>query len=143
MPVKNVEFVDVEKGVSSKRSFRDVLAPEMGKAYVIVITRDGCPACQRHKPRFQKLASTLSRKCGDKVVFTDVHVKRPAKSDAESQRSKTVMDHYFYPTDLVLLRTKDKGSIEFFRAVSARMDELARYVENAVTTAVALAKEKP
>ncbi len=143
MLIRKVEFVDVEKKISSRMSFRDVLAPEMRKAYVVVITRDGCPACRRHKPRFEKLANALGRKFGAAVVFVEVHVKKPADSDVESQRSKTVLGHYFYPTDLVLLRTKDRGAIEFFRGVSARMDELARNVENAVATAVAFAKEKP
>ena len=142
MTVKKLEFVEVEKEISAKRSFRDVLAPETGKAYVVVITRDGCPACHRHKPRLTKLADKLSRKFGDAVVFVEVHVKKLANSDVESKRSKNLFGHYFYPTDLILLRTKDRGAIEFFRAVSARMDELSRNVENAVATAVALAKEE-
>jgi len=142
MSVSKVEFVDVEKKVSAKRSFRDVLAPETGKAYAVVISRDGCPACKRHKPRFVKLAETLTKKCGSSVVFVEVHVKKPADSDAESQRSNSLMGHYFYPTDLVLIRTKDRGAVEFFRAVSPRMDELRRYVENALASAVALAKEE-
>jgi thiol-disulfide isomerase/thioredoxin len=143
MQVKKIEFAELEKQVSPKLSFRDVLAPETGKAYVVVITRDGCPACHRHKPKFMKLANTLSRKFADAVVFVEVHVKKPAGSDAESLRSKSVFGHYFYPTDLVLLRTRDRGAIEFFRAVSPRMDELRKNVENAVATAVALAKENP
>jgi hypothetical protein len=71
MPVHIIEFAELEKKlVKTHKSPLEVLAPEFGKAYVIAITRDGCPACKRQKPRLDKLAASEAEKHGDKILFT-------------------------------------------------------------------------
>ena len=142
MLINKVEFDELEKKIPTDKSFRDYLAPEMGKTYIIVVTRDGCPACAKQKPKLKKLAETLKERHGDNVVFVEIHVRRLADSDEESLRSKGVLGHYFYPTNIVLVRTSDKGAIEFYRNVSPRMAELKRNVENAIELAKVL-RESP
>jgi len=65
-----------------------------------------------------ELAQTIEEKHGDKVVFTRIHVRQPSGSQEESLRSKDVLGHYFYPTNLILLRTADRGAIEFYKNAS-------------------------
>jgi thiol-disulfide isomerase/thioredoxin len=143
MQIENIEFTKLERELSeANKSFLDYLGPDVGKVYVVAITRERCPACQKQKPRLDKLAAALKQKHKDKVVFTRIHVRRPPTSEKESLRSKDMFGHYFYPTNLILLRTEDRGAIEYYRSTSPTMSELGRNIESAVETAEMLKKEK-
>ncbi len=138
MKTKTIEFTDLEKKVSEKgKSFRDVLATEMGKAYVIVISRDGCPACETQKPRFDELAENFS---SDKAVFMRIPVRFSKDYREEALRSKDVLQHYFFPTNIILVKTRDEGAIELYRSVEPRMNEVKRNVKLAIDIAAMLAK---
>jgi thiol-disulfide isomerase/thioredoxin len=142
MKTKKIEFNKLEKEISeTRKSHLDYLASDIGKVYVVAITRDGCPACEKQKPKLQELAKTIEEKHGDKVVLTRIHVKQPSGSQEESLRSKDQFGHYFYPTNLILLRTADRGAIEFYRNVSPEMDELEKNIEVAVKIATMIEKE--
>lgn len=136
MSVETIEFVDLEKALSRKHvSFRDFFASEVGKVYVVCISRDGCPVCVKQKLKVDRLAKALAGKYGGKVVFARVHVKYSPERNQESLRSKDVLGHYFYPTNLVLVRSRDRGVVEFYRASSPRMSELERNIRSAVEVA--------
>ncbi len=136
MSVETIEFVDLEKALLRKHvSFRDYFASEVGKVYVLCISRDGCPVCVRQKPKVARLAKSMAGKFGDRVAFLRVHVKYSAERNEESLRSKDVFGHYFYPTNLVLVRSRDRGVVEFYRASSPRMGEFERNVRSAVEVA--------
>jgi thiol-disulfide isomerase/thioredoxin len=142
MPINQVEFIELEKHVSKKaKPALQLLAPELGKVYIIAITRDNCPACKRQKPKLDKLAKDMEEKHGNNAVFTSIHVKQLHGDTSESQRAKTMLNHYFYPTNLILIKTKDRGTIEYYRNASPTMSELGRNIENALETATMLAKE--
>ncbi len=132
MPVKVIEFTTLEK---TSKPLWDSLTPKMGVVYVVAITRDGCPACKRQKPKLDKLAAALAEKHGNRVVFKRIHVNYSSESQAESLRSKDLLRHYFYPTNLILMRSKDKGAIEYYRNASPSMGELKRNIEKAVEIA--------
>jgi len=142
MKLKTIEFVDLERKISAKgKSFRDILASEMGKAYVIVISRDGCPACESQKPRLDKLAEAFAmEKENDKTVFIRIHVKYSKNFKEEALRSRDVLGHYFFPTNIILVRTRDRGAIELFRSVEPRMSELKRNINLATEIADMLDK---
>lgn len=129
MTVKAIEFKDMEK---SGKSPLNRLAPKIGTVYVIAITRDGCPGCKRQKPRFDKLAAALAEKHGKNVAFTRIHVNYSADSQQESLRSKGLLGHYFYPTNLILVKSRDRGAIEYYRNTAPDMSELRKNVEKAV-----------
>jgi thiol-disulfide isomerase/thioredoxin len=142
MSVETIEFADLEKALSRKHvSFRDFFASEVGKVYVVCISRDGCPVCVKQKPKVDRLAKALAGKYGGKVVFARVHVKYSPERNQESLRSKDVFGHYFYPTNLVLVRSRDKGAFEYYRAASSRVSELARNIAHAVEVAKMLEKQ--
>ncbi len=122
-------------------SILDYLAPDIGKVYVVTITRDGCLACERQKPELDRLEEKTAEKHGKRVAFIQIHVKHPTEKDRESLRSKDVLGHYFYPTNMILLRTKDRGTIEYYRNVSPRMSELSRNIEIAIEIARILEKD--
>jgi len=132
MTIKVIEFTTLEK---TGKPMLNSLAPKMGMVYVVAITRDGCPACKRQKPKLDKLAAALAEKHGSRVVFTRIHVNYSSESQAESLRSKDLLRHYFYPTNLILIRSKDKGAIEYYRNASPDMSELKRNIEKAVEAA--------
>ncbi len=138
MKTTTIEFKDLEKKVSAKgNSFRDILATQMGKTYVIVISRDSCPACESQKPRFDRLAESFS---SDKAIFMRIHVKFSKDYREEPLRSKAVLGHYFFPTNIILVRTRDEGAIELYRSVEPRMSELKRNVKLAIDIADMLAE---
>lgn len=137
MPTSAIEFTKLEK--ASKFPL-DYLAPRIGKVYVAAITRDGCPACAKQKPKLDKLATSLEAKHGDIVVFTRIHVNYSPDSQQESLRSKDLLRHYFYPTNLILIRSKDKGVIEYYRNAGPDMRELLKNIEKAVEVAKFLEK---
>ncbi len=142
MKANKIEFNKLEKEIAeTRKSHLDYLAPDIGKVYVVAITRDGCSACEKQKPKLNKLAQTIEEKHGDKVVFTRIHVRQPSGSQEESLRSKDVLGHYFYPTNLILLRTADRGAIEFYKNASPEMDELEKNIEVAVKIAAMIEKE--
>jgi hypothetical protein len=87
------------------------------------------------------LAKVLAGKYGGKVVFARVHIKYSPERNEESLRSKDVFGHYFYPTNLVLVRSRDKGAFEYYRAASSRVSELARNIAHAVEVAKMLEKQ--
>jgi len=132
MTVKVIEFTTLEK---TSKPLWDSLAPKMGVVYVVAITRDGCPACKKQKPKLDKLAADLAERHGNRVVFTRIHVNYSSESQEESLRSKDLLRHYFYPTNLVLIRSKDRGVIEYCRNASLGMSELKRNIEKAVEVA--------
>jgi thiol-disulfide isomerase/thioredoxin len=142
MSVATLEFVQLEQKLRrAKKVHLDLLAPELGKAYVVAICREGCPNCEEQKPKLDKLATKIVQKHGDKAVFTRVHVKYAQDSKEESARAKDVFRHYFYPTNLILVRSRDKGAFELYRNAGPEMIELEKNIESAVETAVMLAKE--
>ena len=137
-----LEFAEFEESLQkTKKTLLDVLAPALGKVYVVAISRDGCPNCEEQKPRLDKLAAQVAQKHGDKVVFTRIHVKYTPKSREESLRAKDVFHHYFYPTNLILVRSRDRGAFELYRNAGPSMTELARNINAAVETASMLAKD--
>lgn len=131
MAIKVIEFTTLEKSANSG----DSLARKMGVVYVVAITRNGCPACKKQKSKLDKLAVALAEKHGNRVVFTRIHVNYSSESQEESSRSKDLLRHYFYPTNLILIRSKDKGAIEYYRNASPDMSELKRNIEKAVEVA--------
>lgn len=142
MPINKIEFIELEKRIlKSGKPALHHLVSEIGKAYVVSITRDGCPACKRQKPKIERLAKDVEGKYGDKVIFAEVHVKYRPGEDKESQRSKDLFGHYFYPTNMILLRTADRGAIEYYRNASPTMTELKRNIQAAFETATMIEKE--
>ncbi len=142
MLISTIEFTELEKEISDigKRHL-DYLASDTGRVYVVAVTRDGCPACEKQKPKLDELAKRTAEKYGDNVTFAYVHVGQPSGSQEESLRSKDVLGHYFYPTNLILLRTGDRGAVEFYRNVSPEMDELEKNIEVALKVATIIEKE--
>jgi thiol-disulfide isomerase/thioredoxin len=142
MPINKTEFAELEQKISKTgKSALHLLAPEIGKAYVISITRDGCPACKKQKPKMTELEKATMKKHGGKVVFTQIHVKYSASDNTESLRAKDVFGHYFYPTNLILVRTRDRGAIEYYKNASPSMGELRKNIEVALKVATAFEKE--
>jgi thiol-disulfide isomerase/thioredoxin len=132
MPTSVIKFTKLEK---IGQPALDFLAPGIGKVYVVAITRDGCPACAKQKPKLDRLAANLEAKHGNRVVFTRIHVNYSPDSQQESIRSKDLLRHYFYPTNLILIRSKDRGVIEYYRNAGPDMRELFKNIEKAVEVA--------
>lgn len=142
MPINKIEFINLEDQISETgKSHKDCLAPDIGKVYAIAITRDRCSACEKQKSRLVELAKSVEEKFENKVVFIRLHVTRPVNSEEESIRSKDLLGHYFYPTNLILIKTQDRGAIEYYRNVSPEMEELERIIERALEIAKVLEKE--
>ena len=139
--MKVIRFTDLEKRLRGKKaSWKELLAPAPGAVSVLAIGRDGCPGCVRQKPALARLAKSMAGEYGGRISFSSVHISCPGGSREESVRSKKTLGHYFYPTIVVLIRAKDTGPVEYYRAISPAMSELRRYASNALRAAEALKK---
>jgi len=137
--MKTLKFNELEKRLGVTRSpWRELLAPVSGKVAVLAIGRDGCPGCVRLKPALAGLAKTLAAGHPGRISFASVHVSCPKGSREESLRSKKTFGHYFYPTVIILIRAKDIGPVEYYRAISPSMSELKRHASNALRAADSL-----
>ena len=143
MTVRNIEFTDVEKAISKTgKSAFNCLAPRIGKIYVVSITRDGCPACKKQKPKIDRLAKSTAEEYKGQVVFTRIHIKYSSEHDEESLRSKDVFGHHFYPTNMILLRTRDRGAIQHYKNASPEMADIKKNIKAALEVATMIEKAK-
>ena len=55
--------------------------------------------------------------------------------------NEDLLGHYFYPTNLILIKTQDRGAIEYYRNVSPEMEELERIIERTLEIAKVIEKE--
>lgn len=141
MHVSQIEFAQLEQElVQSGKSPTDYLATEVGKVYVVAISRDRCPACEKQKPKLEELAKETGAKHGKRVSFVRIRVRHPTDQSKEALRSKEVLGHYFFPTNLILLRGKDTGAFEYYKIVQPRTSELKRNIGVAARVAEMLEK---
>ncbi|MCW3981798.1 MAG: thioredoxin family protein [Candidatus Bathyarchaeota archaeon] len=141
MTVNVIEFAALqEQLVATSGTLLGYLAPDVGKVYVVAVTRDACSACEKQKPKLSELSKDTGQKHQDSVVFTRIHVGYSENSKEESRRSKDILGHYFYPTNMVLIRTPDRGPIELYRNVASSMDELGKNIEKALEIAAKFGK---
>lgn len=142
MIFNEVKFAELEKEIAETNvSVLDWLASEIGKVYVVSITREGCPSCKEQEPRIEELAKVMFGRHGSNVVFSRIHVQYSPGNDEESLRSKDVFGHYFYPTNMILLRTRDRGVIQYYRNVEPEMDELEKNIGLALEIAMMIGKD--
>ena len=142
MTVNEIEFSELEKVIMKTNvSALGWLASEVGKVYVVSITREACPSCKEQKPRMEELAKTVLGKHGSKIVFSRIHVRHSPENHEESLRSKDVLGHYFYPTNMILLRTRDRGAIQYYWNVEPEMDELEKNINLAFEIAKLIEKD--
>jgi len=142
MRIDTVKFSKLEKELAkTHKSHLDYLAPEIGKVYIVAITRDGCSVCEKQKPKLNNLATVITEKHGAGAVFTRIHIRYSNGSEEESLRSKDVLGHYFYPTNLILFRTTDRGAIEYYRNAAPEIDELEKNIKTALEVATMFEKE--
>jgi thiol-disulfide isomerase/thioredoxin len=142
MKVQKIEFADIEGEIKKTgKPVIDCLAPEIGKVYVVSITRDGCPACKKQKPKIHELARSITREYARRIEFKQIHIKHIPEHEEESLRSKDIFRHYFYPTNLILIRTGDRGAVEFYRNVSPAMSELRKNIGVAIKITLAIEKQ--
>lgn len=141
MTVNVIEFGALQEQLEATSStLLGYLAPDVGKVYVVAVTRDACSACEKQKPKLNELSKNTAQKHQDSVVFTRIHVGYSENSKEESQRSKDILGHYFYPTNTILIRTPDRGSIALYRNVAPNMDELGKNIEKALEIAAEFGK---
>ena len=78
---------------------------------------------------------------GSDVVFSRIHVQYSREDYQESLRSMDVLDHYFYPTNVILIRTRDRGAIRYYSNVEPEMDELEKNIGLALEIAELIEKD--
>ena len=97
MPVSVIEFGELRNQLEMTRSsLLDYMSPEMGRVYVVAVTRDLCSACERQKPQLNELAEKTAKKHNGKVIFTRIHVRYHENSKEESRLGKDILGHCFY-----------------------------------------------
>ncbi len=125
-PVRTLEFQQLDRSLSPIEN----LVNNFGIVYVTSITRDGCSGCTEQKPLFRELASKMAEKHQHRAVFSNVHIHYHPEDETESRAAKRAFRHPAYPTYMVHVKSR-LGSLELYRAVYPKMDELEEQVNAA------------
>lgn len=135
MAIRVIDFEVLEKKLRCRAGWKEFFAPAAGGVTVLAISRDGCPGCVKFKPVFKRLAagSAIS------ISFFSIHISCPGGSMAGSLRAKKLLGHYFYPSVVVLVRSRDLGVFEYYRSISPSAAELKRKLSAALRAAKMLA----
>lgn len=81
------------------------MIPPDAKVVVVVISMDGCPACQDYVPRVEGLAGAY-RRAGVPIIYLDAADQRPAVQEWMDQYQVTAT-----PTTLILRRHELGGGV--------------------------------
>ena len=96
--------------------------------YVFALTRDSCSGCETQKPLYEKLASSVNEKHGERVKFHAIHVSNQQQFRERLQDFRRILKFAAYPTYLILMRT-GLGSVETYRAIEPPMEDIERNIE--------------
>ncbi len=134
MTIKTIHYTQLEKRLrKTNKSLVEYLAPKSGKIYVINITRQNCPSCEKQKPKLEKLAATLTEQYSNKIIFTNIHVNYTKNDPHESNRSKTILGHDFYPTTFIFINNRAHGTINTYKNIEPTTTELRNNIKKNLT----------
>jgi len=136
MPVKLLSFSELEKALDQKKmGFIDFFVKRFGVAYVIAITREKCPGCEKQKPLFEKLSDKMNSKHGSRVRFVRVHARYSKESREEAIQCLDAFHAVAFPTYVICLRNHRGKNRETYRAIEPTMSEIERNVKIGVELA--------
>jgi thiol-disulfide isomerase/thioredoxin len=136
MPVKVLKFFELKKTIDDTGDEPlDILAKKAGKVYVVAVTREKCPGCEKQKPLFEKLSHKIGAKCAGQTEFFRVHSAFTSEQKEEAKKCLTSFRTVAFPTYILAIKDSDGCVQETYRAIEPPMSEIERNIKTATQIA--------
>ncbi len=143
MPVKVLNFSKLKKTLDKKSlAPLDFLVKKLGLVYVVAVTRDKCPGCEKQKPLFEKSSDKMKQKFIGQVEFFRVHSAFAQEQTEEAKQCLTAFHTVAFPTYIIAIRDDEGNTQETYRSVEPPMSEIERNVKTAIQIASWFKKPK-
>ena len=143
MPVKLLGFSEFKK-IMEKAGHEplDILVKNTGIVYVVAVTREKCPGCEKQKPLFEKLSDRLSEKYPDQIRFFTVQSAFSREHTEEAKQCAIAFQTVAFPTYVIAIKDSDGKTRETYRAIEPPMSEIERNVRTSSQIASWVKKPK-
>jgi len=136
MPVKVLNFQEFKKKLDEGASEPlDLLVKKTGKVYVVAVTREKCPGCEKQKPLFEKLSKKMKEKYADQVEFFRVHAWFSKTQTEEAKQCLDAFHTVAFPTYIIVVKDDEGNTQETYRALEPPMSEIERNIKSGVEIA--------
>jgi len=136
MPVKVLNFSEFKKTLDAKSvEPLNVLVKKVGTAYVVAVTREKCPGCEKQKPLFEKLSNRMKKKYGNQVEFLRVHSPYGQEQKDEAKRCLDAFHTVAFPTYIIGIKDNEGNYRETYRSLEPPMREIERNIKTGVEIA--------
>lgn len=143
MPVKVLNFSKLKK-TSDKKGLAplDFLVKKLGLVYVVAVTREKCPGCEKQKPLFEKSSNKMKQKFMSQVEFFRVHSAFAQEQTEEAKQCLTAFHTVAFPTYIIAIKDDEGNTQETYRSVEPPMSEIERNIKTAIQIASWFKKPK-
>ncbi len=136
MPVKVLDFSELKKTLDKKDGEPlDILVNRVGIAYVVAVTRERCPSCEKQKPLFEKLAERMKEKYAWQTDFFRVHAFFDKEQTEEAKHCLAAFHTVAYPTYVIGIKDNENNKRETYRSIEPPMREIERNIKIGVELA--------
>jgi len=137
MAVKLFNFSELKRTLDKKNiEFVDFFANKFGIAYVVAVTRENCPGCEKQKPLFERLSDKMKGKHGNRVEFFRVHAHYNQENKEEAKQCADAFRTVAFPTYVICVRNHRGKKLETYRGIAPPMSEIERNTKTSVELAV-------
>ena len=133
MTVRVLNFSDLKKSLDETSvQPLDVLVKKSGKVYVVAVTREKCPDCEKQEPLFEKLSDRMKKKYGEQVEFSRVHSSYGQGREEEAKQCLDSFHTVAFPTYILVIKDGEGGNRETYRSLEPPMSEIERNIKTSV-----------
>jgi len=143
MPVKVLNYSELKKTLAERSvDPLDAIMKKAGIAYVVAVTREKCPGCEKQKPLFKKLSNRMKKKYGNQIEFFRVHSSWSREHTEEAKQCADAFHTVAFPTCIIGVKDDEGNNRETYRAIEPPMSEIERNIKTAVEIAAWFKSQK-
>lgn len=136
MTVTVLNFADLKKTLDKKNGDPlNTLVKKVGTVYVVAVTREKCPGCEKQEPLFEKLESRMKKKYPRQTEFFRVHAFFSQEQREEAKQCLTAFRTVAFPTYIIGIKDDVGNCRETYRSIEPPMREIERNIEISVELA--------
>jgi len=143
MPVKVLNFTELKKALDERSvDPLDVIVKKKGITYVVAVTREKCPGCEKQKPLFEKLSDRMKKKYANQIEFFRVHSHWSQKHTEEAKQCADAFHTVAFPTYIIGVKADQGNNQETYRSIQPPMSEIERNIKTSVEIATWFKSQK-
>jgi len=143
MPIKVLNFSELKKTLDERSvTPLDIIVKKKGITYVVAVTRENCPGCEKQKPLFEKLSNKMKKKYVNQIEFFRVHSQWSKEQKDEAKQCADAFHTVAFPTYIIGVRDAQRNNQETYRSLQPPMSEIERNIKTSVEIAAWFKKQK-